>query len=43
VKNYVEQNKSIGAIITFDDYGVSGHPNHIDIYRGVKYNIYKIT
>ena len=23
-------------IITFDDYGVSGHPNHIATYHGVK-------
>ena len=25
----------ISKILTFDDYGVSGHPNHIDTYRGV--------
>ena len=25
----------ISKILTFDDYGVSWHPNHIDTYRGV--------
>lgn len=35
---YVEdvvQDKGINHIITFSDYGVSGHPNHSDIHRGL--------
>lgn len=24
-------------VVTFDDRGVSGHSNHIDIHRAVKY------
>lgn len=26
----------VGTIVTFDDYGVSGHPNHISTYIGCK-------
>jgi len=26
----------INEIITFDEYGISGHPNHIATYNGVK-------
>ncbi|KAI8379505.1 putative deacetylase LmbE-like domain-containing protein [Radiomyces spectabilis] len=35
VKNYVVKNK-IDTVITFDDHGVSGHPNHIAAYNGAK-------
>ncbi|KAI8140435.1 putative deacetylase LmbE-like domain-containing protein [Fennellomyces sp. T-0311] len=35
VKEYVTKQK-IDTIITFDDYGVSGHPNHIAAYKGAK-------
>ncbi|CAI5745892.1 unnamed protein product [Peronospora destructor] len=35
VAEYVKKNE-IDAIFTFDDYGVSGHPNHIATYYGVK-------
>ena len=35
VLNHTEK-LSIKNIITFDDYGVSGHPNHISIFRAVK-------
>ena len=31
----MEKNDILG-IITFDKFGVSGHPNHIDTYEGVK-------
>jgi N-acetylglucosaminylphosphatidylinositol deacetylase len=34
-QKYVEKN-DIKGIITFDDYGVSGHPNHIAAYKGVR-------
>ncbi|OQR82505.1 hypothetical protein ACHHYP_15916 [Achlya hypogyna] len=27
----------IDTIFTFDDYGISGHPNHISVHRGVKH------
>ncbi|KAL0095170.1 hypothetical protein F4703DRAFT_1766420 [Phycomyces blakesleeanus] len=35
VNNYVSK-QSIDTIITFDGYGVSGHPNHIAAYEGAK-------
>ncbi|RMX69042.1 hypothetical protein DD238_005459 [Peronospora effusa] len=35
VADYVQKNE-IDAVFTFDDYGVSGHPNHIATYNGVK-------
>ena len=35
VSNYQSQYKTINAIFTFDAYGVSGHPNHISVYRGI--------
>ncbi|KXS11732.1 LmbE-like protein [Gonapodya prolifera JEL478] len=28
---------NIETIVTFDEYGVSGHPNHIATYRGIKH------
>ena len=28
--------KQVGTIVTFDDYGVSGHPNHISVSQGCK-------
>lgn len=36
VENYLGTHPQIGAIFTFDNYGVSGHPNHISVYRGIK-------
>jgi N-acetylglucosaminylphosphatidylinositol deacetylase len=36
VENYLAKHLQIGAIFTFDNYGVSGHPNHISVYRGIK-------
>jgi N-acetylglucosaminylphosphatidylinositol deacetylase len=27
----------LSVIITFDNHGISGHPNHISVYAGVKY------
>ncbi len=36
IENYLKENPEIGAIFTFDDYGVSGHPNHISVHQGVK-------
>ncbi|ETO84620.1 hypothetical protein F444_01494 [Phytophthora nicotianae P1976] len=35
VTEYIEKNE-IDAVFTFDDYGVSGHANHIAAYYGVK-------
>ncbi|KAI7853035.1 putative deacetylase LmbE-like domain-containing protein [Circinella umbellata] len=40
LKDYVSKHK-IDTIITFDDYGVSGHPNHIAAYNGAKHFIQK--
>lgn len=36
VGKFVESH-GIKTILTFDDYGVSFHPNHIDVSRGVKH------
>ncbi|TMW69519.1 hypothetical protein Poli38472_001675 [Pythium oligandrum] len=35
VLDYIEKHK-INAVFTFDDYGISGHPNHISVHHGVK-------
>lgn len=35
LKDYVTS-QSINAIISFDQQGISGHPNHIDVFRSVK-------
>lgn len=35
VLQYVDTH-GIDAVFTFDDYGVSGHPNHIAVFRGVR-------
>ena len=32
---YLNTNKNIGAIFTFDNFGVTNHPNHISCYEGV--------
>ncbi|KAG9444078.1 hypothetical protein H6P81_015418 [Aristolochia fimbriata] len=29
------ESRSIDLVITFDSYGVSGHPNHRDVYHGI--------
>jgi N-acetylglucosaminylphosphatidylinositol deacetylase len=36
VEAYLSKTPSVKALFTFDDYGVSGHPNHISVYRGVR-------
>ena len=35
VSDYMSRNPRIGAVFTFDEHGVSGHPNHVSVYRGV--------
>jgi len=35
IKKYVEKH-NISGIITFDEKGISGHPNHIDVHKSVK-------
>lgn len=35
VSKYLSRNPKIGTIFTFDGYGVSGHLNHISVYRGI--------
>ncbi len=32
---YISENENIKGIFTFDNYGVSGHPNHIDVFNCV--------
>lgn len=36
VEAYLSKTSSVQAVFTFDDYGVSGHPNHISVYKGVR-------
>ncbi|KAI3643382.1 hypothetical protein MP228_012937 [Amoeboaphelidium protococcarum] len=35
INDFVRKNK-VNCVFTFDDYGVSGHRNHISVYNGVK-------
>lgn len=35
VELYLKKHSSIRMVFTFDDYGVSGHPNHISVSRGI--------
>jgi N-acetylglucosaminylphosphatidylinositol deacetylase len=35
VSRYLSRNPTIGAIFTFDGYGVSGHSNHISVFKGI--------
>ena len=37
LKNKASSNEKIDLIVTFDEYGVSGHPNHIDVHNGLKH------
>lgn len=41
VTKYIEEH-GINTVFTFDDYGVSGHPNHIITHYGVKLCIHKL-
>ena len=36
IHKYLRRNPEIkfSTIVTFDEYGVSSHPNHISVYRG---------
>ena len=37
LKEYLQNNSTkINTILTFDEFGVSGHRNHISIHSGVK-------
>ncbi|KAI7874017.1 pigL-like protein [Lichtheimia hyalospora FSU 10163] len=38
IKAYASKH-NIDTIITFDEYGVSGHPNHIATYHGARYYV----
>jgi len=42
VERFVHEH-NINQIITFDDYGVSGHPNHISTYHGVKFALQNLS
>ncbi|CCW62223.1 unnamed protein product [Phytomonas sp. EM1] len=35
VNAYLRKNGSISTLVTFDKFGVSGHPNHIAVHNGV--------
>lgn len=34
IDNKAKEGIEISSIVTFDDYGVSGHPNHISTHHG---------
>ncbi len=36
VELYLKTHPQVGSIFTFDNYGVSGHPNHMSVYEGVQ-------
>lgn len=36
IKEYLTKHKTIGTVITFDAFGVSGHPNHCDTSLAVR-------
>ncbi|CAJ1017906.1 N-acetyl-D-acetylglucosaminylphosphatidylinositol deacetylase [Leishmania guyanensis] len=36
VESYMQKAGNISTIVTFDKYGVSGHPNHIAVHNGVR-------
>ena len=35
IEQYLSAHKGVDAIFTFDVYGVSGHANHVSVFRGV--------
>lgn len=35
VSEYIHRT-ALGTVFTFDDYGISGHPNHIAVHHGVR-------
>jgi N-acetylglucosaminylphosphatidylinositol deacetylase len=37
ISSYIQKySLGVSSILTFDDYGISGHPNHISLYHGLK-------
>jgi len=36
VSAYLRSHPEVDTIVTFDDYGISGHPNHISVFKGIK-------
>lgn len=36
VRQYLVGHSKVSAIFTFDNYGVSGHPNHVSVERGMR-------
>ena len=36
LSNKASEGEQIDIIVTFDEYGISSHPNHIDIHNGIK-------
>ncbi|KAG5510988.1 hypothetical protein GH5_07189 [Leishmania sp. Ghana 2012 LV757] len=36
IESYMQKAGNISTIVTFDKYGVSGHPNHIAVHNGVR-------
>lgn len=43
VENYLETHDNVKTLITFDDYGISGHPNHKSIHRSIMRMIRKLN
>ena len=36
VENYLSNHPNIDSIFSFDSYGISGHPNHVSVYKGLE-------
>ena len=36
IKNYLNENKDVNYIFTFDENGVTKHPNHISCFKGIE-------
>ncbi|KAK7197013.1 N-acetyl-D-acetylglucosaminylphosphatidylinositol deacetylase [Novymonas esmeraldas] len=36
IEAYLQRAGNISTIVTFDKYGVSGHPNHVSVHNGVR-------
>ncbi|KPA77421.1 N-acetylglucosaminyl-phosphatidylinositol deacetylase [Leptomonas pyrrhocoris] len=36
IESYMQKAGNISTIVTFDKYGISGHPNHVAVHNGVR-------
>lgn len=43
IAEHLDENPDVDAILTFDSYGISGHPNHQDVCQGVRMALGKLN